>query len=989
MNKQTVLIFFLLTFFVNILSADTVSKNIKDFSFLEREINNIFKQEAAILSNIRIDSVYIHNQDVIIYFNKTLSEYPIRESHIKQLYQILNKSTDNKHTNKNIRMVTNGSILEELVPNSIVYNLDKKSRKSLQSKDESNLVIHNISKINNPTKGLNNRNLAIWQSHGYYYEQSLLRWEWQRARIFQTVEDLYTQSYVLPFLVPMLENSGANVFIPRERCTSTYEWISDNDIPNSGYSEQIGEQEWYTSNKKGFSHNKEYYIFGENPFKMGTYREIRSIKRGTPSFVRWRPNFKESGDYAVYISYHTQLNSTKSARYTVKYSGGKQDFTVNQSRGGSTWIYLGTFYFDKDNSDQYVELSNVTERKGEIITSDAVKFGGGVGNIARSPNNDDSIQPLTSSYPRFTEGARYWLQWAGFNDSIYSITNNQNDYTDDFSSRGRWVNYLVGGSRLDPDSEGLAIPLDLALSFHTDAGTTLNDSIIGTLAIYTRYSNESDNFPNGRSRLISRYLTDIVQSQIVNDIRALYEPNWQRRGLWDKSYSESRTPNIPTILLELLSHQNFADMKYGLDPAFRFDVSRAIYKGILKYLSSQDGIDYIVHPLPINSFGVILNKDNTVTLSWRESIDSLEPSAKPKEYIVYTRINGKGFDNGIKVKDTSVTLPLEIGKHYSFKVTAINEGGESFPSEILSTYISSLNKGSVLIINGFNRVSAPSSFESKDSLFAGFANSYDNGVPYINDISFIGNQYEFRRHIPWMDDDSPGFGASYSNYETKVIAGNSFDYPYIHGTAFSKLGYSYFSVSKSYLENKSIDRQLFDIADIILGKQITINKKNNINTANSSLFPYYLINAITQFANESKSIIVSGSHIGSDIWDFNIDTTAQKFAKEILKYTWRTNHASSTGYLKNAVGTDFNFNRDYNFWMKPNSSVYSVEAPDGVEPSNSDSKTVLRYSDNNISAGISYKGSYNVIVLGFPIESLLDQNQIDSFIETIINFFNK
>jgi hypothetical protein len=240
-----------------------------------------------------------------------------------------------------------------------------------------------------------------------------------------------------------------------------------------------------------------------------------------------------------------------------------------------------------------------------------------------------------------------------------------------------------------------------------------------------------------------------------------------------------------------------------------------------------------------------------------------------------------------------------------------------------------------------------------------------------------------------MDDDSPGFGASYSNYETKVIAGNSFDYPYIHGTAFSKLGYSYFSVSKSYLEYKSIDPQLFDIADIILGKQITINKKNNINTANSSLFPYYLINAITQFANDSKSIIVSGSHIGSDIWDFNIDTTAQKFAKEILKYTWRTNHASSTGYLKNAVGTDFNFNRDYNFWMKPNSSVYSVEAPDGVEPSNSDSKTFLRYSDNNISAGISYKGNYNVIVLGFPIESLLDQNQIDSFIGTIINFFNK
>ena len=66
-----------------------------------------------------------------------------------------------------------------------------------------------------PTRGLQNRHIAMWQSHGWYYEQSLKRWEWQRARIFETVEDLYTQSYVVPFLVPMLENAGAVVMLPR------------------------------------------------------------------------------------------------------------------------------------------------------------------------------------------------------------------------------------------------------------------------------------------------------------------------------------------------------------------------------------------------------------------------------------------------------------------------------------------------------------------------------------------------------------------------------------------------------------------------------------------------------------------------------------------------------------------------------------------------------------------------------------------------------
>ena len=77
--------------------------------------------------------------------------------------------------------------------------------------------------------GLDGANIALWQSHGWYFEPKLNRWEWQRARIFQTVEDLYTQSYVMPFLMPMLENAGAYVMSPRERDINVTEIIVDND----------------------------------------------------------------------------------------------------------------------------------------------------------------------------------------------------------------------------------------------------------------------------------------------------------------------------------------------------------------------------------------------------------------------------------------------------------------------------------------------------------------------------------------------------------------------------------------------------------------------------------------------------------------------------------------------------------------------------------------------------------------------------------------
>lgn len=126
-------------------------------------------------------------------------------------------------------------------------------------------------------------------------------------------------------------------------------------------------------------------------------------------------------------------------------------------------------------------------------------------------------------------------------------------------------------------------------------------------------------------------------TQVVGDIRRTCEPEWRRRGLWNRSYYEARVPNVPTMLLELLSHQNFADMRYGNDPRFKFLVSRAVYKGILKHVAAQYGRPYVVQPLPVSSFAVRLGDGDQVELSWLPTVDSLEPTAAPSGYMVYTR----------------------------------------------------------------------------------------------------------------------------------------------------------------------------------------------------------------------------------------------------------------------------------------------------------------------------------------------------------------
>ncbi|MDR0824666.1 MAG: xanthan lyase, partial [Prevotella sp.] len=815
------------------IKAQSISDSVR--SEIEKYLTGFVNRDVKAY-RIRIDSVDIKKKTISLFAGIGLSYIPFSQSDVEDIYTKVKAILPDEYNKYKVELITDTRKIEDLV-------LFARDKKDLFANKLDKPLVTNLSKPYTSEKGLQNHHLAMWQSHGWYYEQKLARWEWQRARIFQTVEDLYTQSYVLPYLVPMLENAGANVLLPRERDIQKNEVIVDNDKSKdkSVYREVNGKDNWTAGSLEGFANMKESYLDGENPFRAGSYRQVRTTNHDNESVCEWIPDIPEKGRYAVYISYKTLDNSADDARYTVYHLGGKTEFSINQKMGGGTWIFLGFFSFDKGVNDNLkVVLTNKRGKQGRVVTADAVKIGGGMGNIARLPHPDGIVtdntkssesidadnttklpsigyHPEISGYPRYAEGSRYWLQWAGVPDSIYNKSESKNDYTDDYQSRGFWVNYLAGGSSVLPKKGGLNIPVDLAMAFHSDAGTTYNDSIIGTLGIYMTHYND-EKFENGKSRWASRDLTNIIMDEIVKDVRSDYEPDWTRRHLWNRSYSEARVPNVPTMLLELLSHQNFADMKYGLDPRFRFTVSRAIYKGMLKFVSHQYGYRYVVQPLPVKSFGAEFSGDTQVNLSWVPVEDSIEPTAQPDKYIVYTRIGNGDFDNGQAVYNTNVTLPVEKDKMYSFKITAANDGGESFPSEILSVCRKSDEKGLVLIVNGFDRLSAPYSFASTDSI-GGFVDFIDHGVPDKVEYNYIGSQYEFRRVIPWMDDDAAGFGASNANFETTVIAGNTFDFPAVHGAAIADAGYSFVSSSRDAILEGNVNLNSYRLVDLILGKQ--------------------------------------------------------------------------------------------------------------------------------------------------------------------------
>lgn len=1013
MNKYILIaitIFSLSNFSFN---AQTLPDDVK--KQIGEHLNNFVKTQISV-GKVKVDSTVIIDKIITIYINENGSYFPFREENTSNIYTDLQKMLPQEFADYKLQIFAGLKPIEALIPLALRTKKDKKLP-TFEIKTKTPLVTR-ASSLNKPTEGLQNRHIALWQSHGFYFEQKLNRWEWQRARIFQTVEDLYTQSYVLPFLVPMLENAGANVIMPRERDYQKEEIIVDNDKKvetSSKYFEKNGEKSWKDGNGSGFAHLKTEYREFENPFEDGTFREIETIKKGNESIIEWMPNFSSEGKFAVYICYQTVENSSEDALYTIYHKDGKSEFKVNQKMGGNTWVYLGTFGFDKGKNDAgKVTLTNKSGKAKRILTADAVKFGGGMGNIARKPSENptenvkssDTTQMAPekkqlpkidfkyqkSGYPRYAEGARYWLQWAGVPDSIYSESKGKNDYTDDYKSRGKWVNYLAGGSKSNPTENGLNIPLDLSFAFHTDAGTTPNDSIIGTLGIFDT-KNYDGLFANGASRNLSRDLNDLVQTNIVNDIRTLYEPKWSRRGMWDKSYFEAKVPKVPAMLLELLSHQNFADMRYGLDPRFRFTVSRAIYKGMLQFIASQNKTKYIVQPLPVDNMSLKFISEKEVELTWKAVVDSLEPTATPEKYIVYTRIGNGDFNNGTLVEKNSYKTTISADKIYSFKVTAVNKGGESFPSEILSAGKSSEEKGVVLVVNGFDRISAPADFVAQHDSIAGFFDELDHGVPYLVDYKYIGKQKEFRRKTPWMDDDASGFGDSYANYETTVIAGNTFDYPSVHGKAILKAGYSFTSCSDEVIENKTVSLNDYKMVDLILGKECqTKMGRGNVKPLEFKTFTHEIQTAIANFCNNGGNIFVSGAYVGTDLWDNPLTKSLdedKKFATDILKYKWRVGQAAKEGKVK-AVDSVFPiFKGDYQYFHTLNSESYVVESPDAIEPADENGYTIFRYSENNLSAGIAYKGNYKTCVLGFPFESVKNENERERLMKSVLEFLEK
>ena len=985
---------FLLPALLLLVPALLPAQTAREFKTATDSLRARLERRTTVKASLKISKVTKRGTTLDFHFSKELGDYPWRAEDVEWFKEELRKEIPSAY-----RSYAVGDILADKVAlNKLSMPKPTSSGQPSETSLRTTDPRHRSPLVRTDerwSRGLSGRHIALWQSHGRYYEEKTDRWEWQRAATFRTVEDLYTQSYVLPFLMPMLENAGAVVMTPRERDVQSWEVICDNDP--SFHGERTGkmrrtgrykETGSWSETGPGFADTKPVYSVYENPFEAGTARMTETVTgeeaHGKAS-ATWRPEIPERGEYAVYVSYKSFANSTTDAVYTVHHLGGESVFHVNQRMAGGTWVYLGTFSF-AEGDEGFVRLTNQSSVAG-MVSADAVKFGGGMGKIERGG--------AVSGYPAFAEGALYSMQWYGID--VHLFDDWEDDYTRDYAGRGRWVSHLAGGSRAVPNASGRRVPFDLSLGFHTDAGVTPNDTIVGTLGIYTLLADGEDTLPSGESRMNGRLLTDFVQTQVVEDIRKHYEPKWTRRQTWDRSYSESRTTSVPGMLLELLSHQNFADMKYGLDPSFRFSVSRSVYKGILKYLSARYGCAYTVQPLPVKAFAAEV-KDGKAVLSWENTRDPDEPTANPSGYILYTREEDGAFDTGVELEDVvkdgkrlSVTVPIRKGILYSFRIVAFNAGGKSFPSETLAVGTPGDDGKKVLVVNNFTRISTPAWFDTPN--YGGFMDNIDSGVPYIREINFIGEMNQFDRNKVWTDDDNPGFGGSYTNRGGRIVAGNTFDYPALHGRILLESGYAVSSVSTEYFQ--AMDPAEYAAVDLICGKQVTTRIGRGAVPDRFTVFPAAMQDVLRKYAAAGGSILVAGSYIGTDAWDqvypgvFPVKGAEKmrSFIQEVFGFKWVTNFGDASGVIVPKEGAAIQLSDPMRYNRLFDEKVYRVENPDGIEPAGKNAQAFLRYSGTDIAAATVFDdGTHRAVAFGFPLEALTTEGALEAALLVSIKY---
>ncbi len=513
----------------------------------------------------------------------------------------------------------------------------------------------------------------ISQCHGWIWYDSLGRFATQRGNLYETVEDFHNPEGADQYLIRYLENMGARVYTVKERDVNPNMAIVDDG--DSGYTETGS---GFADGAAGFAQLGSI-PYGTDPFDAGTTRTFPADGGGS---VTWVPTVPEDGTYVVYVSWDSDPGNASDAHYRLTHPGGVIDRTFDQTVHGSTWQYVETLWLPA-GEPLTVELLGDSSESGKRLSADAVRIGGGMTEVTRH-----GVHP---NRPRWEGGAIQYTQYNGAPPSIYDPYGDgtSDDGGSDPTARSRWAAWE------HPAGEDAVY-----LSWHSNAASS--GTARGTVT-YWAGSECSSAAVDGSGDLAS-----LVQEGIIDNLRALRDPDWNDRGTATSCFSEVSPTNngeMPSVLVELAFHDNIDDASALKDPTFRMDASRGMAQGIARYFAERDGLELHLPPEPPEEVSV-RHEGSLLTARW-----SAPPSGSPygdaaESYLVFRSADGRSWDNGTEVFGTSAQIAADYGETVFVRVAAKNEGGTSFPSEVVGGRLAPSGAADVLVVAAFDRLDA-------------------------------------------------------------------------------------------------------------------------------------------------------------------------------------------------------------------------------------------------------------------------------------------
>ncbi|MCA9567075.1 MAG: N-acetylmuramoyl-L-alanine amidase [Myxococcales bacterium] len=491
----------------------------------------------------------------------------------------------------------------------------------------------------------------------------------QRPVVFETVEDFHNPEALGQILAAYLENAGARVYTVKERDPQPLSVVVDDGEP--GYAESGG---GFVDGLLGWGRLASY-PYGVDPFDAGGTRKLPSSGGAVAS---WTLTVPEDGMYAVYVSWDAEAGNAPDAHYRIVHPGGVIHRYFDQRTHGSTWQYVERLWLTAGTS-LTVELVG-DGAPGAMLSADAVRIGGGMGIISRDG--------ATTGRPRWESGGILGAQALGAPPSIYDSAGPANS---DPSSRSRWADWE------HPIGEPAVY-----VGWHSNAGGGRGTSV------YFAGGGADTTLPAvcsaGPAVTGSGTLATLAQSELVAAAQS-WDTSWQDRGVRTACFAEvgpHHDDEMPSVLLEHGFHDDATDAALLKSPQFRRDSARAVARSIVRYFAQEDGVTPVFAPSPPDTVRATHEPGGGIRLAWSPGPTGIagDPATG---YLVFTSADGRSWDNGFAVTGTTTVVTPPYGARF-WRIVATNDGGQSFPSEVVGASHSADGFARVLVVAAFDRL---------------------------------------------------------------------------------------------------------------------------------------------------------------------------------------------------------------------------------------------------------------------------------------------